>query len=99
MSSFGVKYILRKDIVDQHVRFEDSAEICEYLDLRKDSHMSYSVVNQTEVDNKRMQKIARKIQGCMIKHLFDYRPGCEVVFTKEFLCDCKNCLISNLMIV
>ena len=78
MSSFGVKSILRKDIVDMHVWFADSAEISEHLDLRKDPRMSYKVVNQTEVDNKRMQKIARKTQGCMIKHLFDYRPGCEL---------------------
>ena len=92
MSSFGVKSILRKDIVDMHVWFADSAEISEHLDLRKDPRMSYKVVNQTEVDNKRMQKIARKIQGCRMKHLFDYRPGCKVVFTKEFLCDCENCL-------
>ena len=44
-------------------------------ECRKDPRMSYSVDNQTEVDQKRMEKTARKIQGCMIKHLFDYRPG------------------------
>ena len=39
-----------------------------------------------------MQKTERKIQGCMIKHLFGYRAGSEVVFTKEFLFDCENVL-------
>ena len=73
MSSFRVKSILRKDIIGLDVWFADSAEICEYLDMHKDPHTSYSVVNQTEVDKKRMQKTARKIQGSMLKHLFDYR--------------------------
>ena len=92
MSNFGAKSFLRKDIVGPDVWFAVIVEICEYFDMRKDPRMSYSVVNQTEVDKKRMQKTARKIQGCMIKHLFDYRLECEVVFTKEFFCDCENCL-------
>ena len=52
--------------------------------------MSYSSVNQKEVDKKQMQKTTKKIQVCMIKHLFDYRSGYEVVFTNEFLCYCEN---------
>ena len=31
----------------------------------------------------------------MIKHFTDYRPGYEVVFTKEFLCHCENSLDSQ----
>ena len=37
--------------------------------------MSYSVIDQAAVDGKGMEKKARKIDGCMIKHLFDYKPG------------------------
>ena len=36
MSSFGLKPILRKNIVILYVWFADSAEIREYLDVRKD---------------------------------------------------------------
>ena len=60
--------------------------------MRKDPRMSYRVVNQTQVDKKQIQKTAMKIQVCIKKHFFDYRPGCEVVFTIEFLCDCENWL-------
>lgn len=87
MSSFGAKLILRKDIVALYVWFTDSAEICEYLDMSKDPRMSGSFVNQTEVDKKQMQRTTRKIQGGMIKYLFDYQSGCEIVFTKDFICD------------
>ena len=52
MSSFGVKSILQKDIVGLDVWFVDSEKICEYLNMRKGQCMSYSVVNQTEVDKK-----------------------------------------------
>ena len=45
MSSFGVKYILQKDITGLDVWFEDSAEICEYLTMGKGPPMSYSIVN------------------------------------------------------
>lgn len=92
MSSFGAKLILRKDIVALYVWFTDSAEICEYLDMSKDPRMSGSFVNQTEVDKKQMQRTTRKIQGGMIKYLFDYQSGCEIVFTKDFICDWENCL-------
>ena len=55
--------------------------------MPKDPRMSGSFVNQTEVDKKQMQRTARKIQGGMIKYLFDYQSGCEIVFTKDFICD------------
>ena len=47
----------------------DSPEICEYLDKRKDPRMSYSVIDQASVDRKWMEKTAKKIDGCMVKHL------------------------------
>ena len=36
-----------------------------------------------------MQKTARKIEGCMIKHLFDYRPEFDAVV---IVCDYDSCL-------
>ena len=71
-SNFGVKYIFKRDIVGLNVWFSDSREICEYLDMRKGPRMNHSVIDQAAVDKKRMKKTARKIDGCMVKHLFDY---------------------------
>ena len=75
MSGFGVKSILKRDIIGLDVWFGDSRDICEYLDMRKDPRMSYSVIDQAAVHRKRMEKKARKIDGCIVKHLFDYKPG------------------------
>ena len=75
MSSFGVKSILRRDIVGLDVWFGNSKEMCDYLDLRKGPRMSYSVISQTELDKKRMATAEKKIDGCMIKHLFEYKPN------------------------
>ena len=40
MSSFGEKSILKRDIIGLDVWLGDSRDICEYLDMRKDSRMS-----------------------------------------------------------
>ena len=39
-----------------------------------------------------MEKKPRKIDGCMVKHLFDYKPGESEIYATEFLCDCDSCL-------
>ena len=44
--------------------------ICKYLEPQ----MNYSVIDQAAVYTKRMEKTARNIDGCMVKHLFDYKP-------------------------
>ena len=36
MLSFGVKSILKRDIIGLDVWFGDSRDFCEYLDMRKD---------------------------------------------------------------
>ena len=51
-----------------------------------------SVVDQAAVDRKRMEKKARKMDGCMVKHLFEYKPGESEIYATEFLCDCDSCL-------
>ena len=91
MLSFGVKSTLKRDIIGLDVWFGDSRDFCEYLDMRKDPRMNYGVIDQAAVDRKRMEK-ARKIVGCMVKHLFDYKPGVSEIYATEFLCDCDSCL-------
>ena len=87
-----MKSILKRDIIGLDVWFGDSRNICEDLDIRKDPRMSYSVIDQAAVDRKRMEKKARKIDGCMVKHLFDYKPGESEIYATEFLCNCDGCL-------
>ena len=60
MSSFVVKSILKRDIIGLDVWFGDSRDICEYLDMRKDPRICYSVIDQAAVDRKRIEKKARK---------------------------------------
>ena len=38
-----------------------------------------------------MEKKARKIDGCMVKHLFNYKPDESEIYATEFLCDCDGC--------
>ena len=45
MSSFGMKSILKRDIIGLDVWFGDSHDICEYLNMRKDPSMSYNVID------------------------------------------------------
>ena len=99
MSNFGVKSILRRNIVTHDVWFANSDEICSYLreQLRSDKIMDYQVVDPVAVDSKRMNKIGLKIKNCMSKHLFDFKPNPKStsVLTMEYLCDCKDCLELN----
>ena len=39
-----------------------------------------------------MEKKIRKIDGCTVKHLFDYKPGESEIYATEFLYDCDSCL-------
>ena len=92
MSSFGVKSILRRDIVSHDVWFSNSVEICEYLKFRGDKRMYYSTVDPVTVDKNRQDRQEHVIDHCMINHLFDYKPHCNEVLIKEYLCDCELCL-------
>ena len=92
MSSFGVKRILRRDIIGNDERFSNSAETCDYLNLRGDSRMSYTSIESKELDRKRRKKKGLVINGCMIQHMLIFKPHCNDVVAKEYLCDCKMCL-------
>ena len=87
-----MKSILKRDIIGLDVWFGDSCDISEYLDMRKDPRMCYSVIDQAAVDRKHIEKKARKIDGCMVKHQFDYKPGESEIYATEFLCNCDSCL-------
>ena len=93
MSSFGVKGILRRGIIGNDEWFSNSAEICDHLNLRGDSRMSYTSIESNQPDQKRKEKKGLVINGCMIQHKLILKPQCNDVVAKENLCDCKMCLL------
>ena len=44
------------------------------------------------MDRKHIEKKARKIDSCIVKHIFDYKPGVSKNYATEFLCRCDSCL-------
>lgn len=91
MSSFGVKNVLRHDIVTQDVFFNRSVDIVDYL-TNKNPHFSYTNVPTAEVTAERCnENIPMEIKNCMKQHMMVFEAGKKVVL-KEYLCDCGPCL-------
>ena len=92
MSSFGVKNVLRKDIVTHDVFFNSSEEITDYLTV-KCPHYSYTNIPSHDVVKSRIENDENylKIEPCMINHLMVFRPN-KSVLCKEYLCSCDSCL-------
>ena len=92
MSSFGVKGILRRDIIGNDEWFSNSDEICDYLSMRGDPRMSYTSIEPKQLDQKRSERKGLVINGCMVQHMLLFKPNCNGVVAKEYLCDCIMCL-------
>ena len=92
MSSFGVKSILRRDIVTTDQWFQNSKEICDYLSIRGDHRMEYVHLDAKMTDERRCNRQGKPIHPCKIGNLFFYKPKCESVLMREYLCDCEQCL-------
>ena len=92
MSSFGVKSILRCDVIGLDQWFAYSKEKCQYLRFRNDERMVYSNIDPKLVDKWRSKKKEIKIKGCMLGHLFVYEPNSTKIFMNEYLCDWDSCL-------
>ena len=96
MSSFCVKSILRRDVIPFEKWFENSEDICFYLTQRYDDRMLYSLVDVESVDSSRQCKDAiaiNTINGCMVGHLFVFEPNSKNILIREYLRECKNCLL------
>ena len=96
MSSFGVKLILRRDVITLNKRFSESKEICEYLIFRGDHRMSYVHLPVENLDQKRSPRGEIPIISCMAGHLFVYMSNNDIIM-QECLCDCEECLCLNLL--
>ena len=96
VSSFGVKAILRRDIVSHDCWFESSNDICEYPSSRCDSRMSYTNLNPKSIEEKRQNKEGHKIKGFMSQHIFEHVPNAKTVYNSEYLCEeCINLNFSS----
>ena len=89
MSSFGVKAILRRDIISLDKWFANSAEIVDYLSLRGDDRMKYVHIDEKYVDSVRQQRKGKPLPGYQKCHLFVYEPGTSNVLMREYLCSCE----------
>lgn len=61
MSSFCAKAVLRQDIVTKYISFQSRSEICDYLECRCDSRMSYFNLDAKIVNEKRLTEGGFKI--------------------------------------
>ena len=92
MSRFGVKSILRRDVIGLDQWFADSKEMCQYLRFRNEERMVYSNIDPKLVNKGKSKKKEIKIKGCMLGHLFVYEPKSTKIVINEYLCDCESCL-------
>ena len=91
MSSFGVKNILKKDIVTNNIFFNKSKEVVHYFS-RKCLQFNYEHIPSEDVVKSRiMQKDFIIIRNCMKQHLMVFTPT-DDIFLKEYLCSSSSCL-------
>ena len=97
MSSFGVKNVLRRNIVTHDIFFDTSEEI---VDLHiKNPQFYYPHIDAEYLSRKRRDYMDYvepiEIAGCMKQHMFVYNPNSKEIMCKEYLCDCSQCLQLN----
>ena len=96
MSSFGVKAILRRDIIANDVWFQDSTEIVDYLtQCKKNKQFVYKAIKPSDMDDLRKRKDGLIVKNCMVQHLMVFDPNGKAIYTKEYLCDCEEFLKLN----
>ena len=97
-SSFGVKNVLRRDIVTQDIFFDISKEIVDYLHIKNTQFYSASIDTRLLARKRHDYKKhgeSIEIKGCMKKYLLVYRPNSTQITCREHLCDCFECLQLN----
>ena len=87
MLSFGVKNVLRHDIVTQDIIFNNSQSIVKYLPQKK-PWSSYMHVPALEETAKRCEEVKPfDIKNCMKQHMMVFQADKNVIL-KEYLCEC-----------
>ena len=74
MSSFGVKNILRKEIVTNNIFFNKSEEVIDYLSHKCPQFNYEHIPSEDVVKSRIMQKDSIIIRNCMKQHLMVFTP-------------------------
>ena len=98
MSSFGVKNVLRRDIITHDIFFDTGEEIVDYLHI-KNPQFYYAHIDAEYLSRKRRDYMEHvepiEIADCMKQHIFVYNPNSKEIMCKVYLCDCSQCLQLN----
>ena len=86
MSSFGVKSIVKKDLVTHDVLCNNSCDIAKYLASQNLQYYYHTIPVESVVPAQQKDSSPIELQGCMKQHLIIFRPN-EKYFCKEYLCD------------
>ena len=92
MSSFGVKSILRGDIVALDNWFANNLDICEYLTLTGDTRMSYNHIYVKVLDEVLRVSESMVVDKCISGHIFVYKPNSSSIYVREYLFSGSNYL-------
>ena len=91
MSIFGVKNILRKDIVPRDLFFNCSEAITDYLSKRNPQFCYTNVLAKSVTATRYEERKSLVIPNCMKQHLLVFKSE-KLSLSKEYLCSSKSCL-------
>ena len=91
MSSFGVKSIVKKDLVTHDVLCNNSCDMAEYLASQNPLYYYHTIPVEGVVLAQQKDGSPIVLQGGMKQHLIIFKPN-EKYFCKEYLCDFTSCL-------
>ena len=94
MSSFGVKNILRKDMVTHDVFFNNSSDMVQYLSAKNPRYYCSTIPVKSLVLAPQNVGNLIKLPSCMKQYLIIFRPK-EKIFCKDYFCYCNSCLQFN----
>ena len=84
MSSFGVKSIVKKDLVTHDVLCNNSCDMAEYLASQNPLYYYHTIPVESVVLAQQKDGSPIELQGCMKQHLIIFKPN-EKYFCKEYL--------------
>ena len=94
MPSFGVKNVLRRDIVTQDVFFDKSEEIVDYLNI-KNPQFYYANIDTDMLAEKRHlytgDCIPIESKYCLKQHFIVFKSNLTKIVSREYLCDFSHC--------
>ena len=94
MSSFGVKAVLRKEIINNDFYWSSSSEIVTKLrSMNMGARMHYYEVKMSDIENQ-SEPDEYPIAGCQKLHSIAFHPDGSVELKRD-ICDCDRCFIGK----